>query len=249
VSLRTDIHSAFDELAPSTFGLPERVVQTVVAERSDRGRRERLMFRMRAPLSLVAVLMLIAMVVGVLIGGRLVQDWNAFHAPAPAGGGQQSDLAQLEARPFQLPQLKAGDICADGPSDSSGRYGTGPVHGIPTGAHTETSWGTYWDLRLATDPNLTGLVLVRARDLGTNQPFVFTGQYAAGPVVGTDTLSGKSVAQHSYLVLDVAHPPAKPNSDHQLIWDFRAGVPSGFSGCFGWQFDGTGFTENFRFFL
>src|SRR4029077_11157240 len=43
VSLRTQIHSAFDEVAPTTFGLPERVVQTVLAEGPSRRRRERLM--------------------------------------------------------------------------------------------------------------------------------------------------------------------------------------------------------------
>jgi len=86
VSLRTQIHSAFDEVAPPTHGLPERVVQTVLKENAGRRRRERLMLRLRVPLSLVAVFVLVALVVGVLIGGRLMQDWNSFHNSAPAGG-------------------------------------------------------------------------------------------------------------------------------------------------------------------
>ncbi|HEY8801836.1 MAG TPA: hypothetical protein VIN00_02065, partial [Candidatus Dormibacteraeota bacterium] len=77
MSLRRDMHSAFDEIAPSTAGISERVVQTVLVENSSRQKRERMMFRLRGPMSLVAVFVLIAMVVGVLIAGRMIQDWNA----------------------------------------------------------------------------------------------------------------------------------------------------------------------------
>ena len=90
MSLRRDMHSAFDEIAPSMAGLPERVVQTVLVESSGRQRRERLMFRLRGPMSLVAVFVVIAMVVGVLIAGRVIQDWNAHHNAAPAGGINQA---------------------------------------------------------------------------------------------------------------------------------------------------------------
>jgi hypothetical protein len=249
VSLRRDMHSAFDEIAPSTAGLPERVVQTVLVESSGRQRRERLMFRLRGPMALVAVFVVIAMVVGVLIAGRVIQDWNAHHDAAPAGGINQTDLAALEARPLNRSVLLPSDPCPDGPTDSSGDYGTGPVRGIPGGRQTNSSWGTYWDLQLATNSTLTGLVLVRAWDLRANQPFVFVGQYAAGSGVGADSLSGQTVVQRPYLVLDMAHAPGKPNADGQIIWNFTVGVPRGNSGCFGWQFDGPGFTEKFTFAL
>ena len=207
------------------------------------------MFRLRGPMSLVAVFVVIAMVVGVLIAGRVIQDWNAHHNAVPAGGINQAALAALVARPVNLSALQASDPCPDGPTDSSGNYGTGPVHGIPGGPQTISPWGMYWDLRLGTDSSLSGLVLVRAWDLRTNQPFVFVGQNATGPGVGTDSISGKTVDQHPYLVVDMAHAPGKPNADGQIVWDFTAGVPRGNSGCFGWQFDGPGFTEKFAFSL
>lgn len=249
MSLRRDMHSAFDQIAPSTAGLSERVVQTVLVQKSSRHREERLMFRLRGPVALVAVFVVIAMVVGVLIAGRVIQDWNARHSVVPAGGINQTALAALVERPANLPALQASDPCPDGPTDSSGNYGTGPVHGIPGGRQTNSPWGMYWDLRLGTDSSLTGLVLVRAWDLRTNQPFVFVGQYANGPDVGTDSISGKTVVQRPYLVVDVAHAPGKPNPDGQVVWHFTTGVPRGNSGCFGWQFDGPGFTENFAFSL
>ena len=249
MSLRRDMHSAFDEIAPSTAGISERVVQTVLVENSSRQKRERMMFRLRGPMSLVAVFVVIAMVVGVLIAGRMIQDWNAHHSAAPAGGINQATLAALEARPVTLAALQPSEPCPDGPTDSSGNYGTGPVHGIPGGGQTNSAWGTYWDLRLGMDSTLTGLVLVRAWDLRTNRPFVFVGQYSAGPGVGTDSLSGKTVDQHPYLLVDMAHAPGKPDADRQIIWNFTAGAPRGNSGCFGWQFDGPGFTEKFAFSL
>ena len=84
MSLRTDIHTAFDEVAPSTFGMPDRVVSTVVTELPEQRRKEQWFGRLRTPLSMVAVLVLLSIAVGVLVGGRVVRDWNAFMRPAPA---------------------------------------------------------------------------------------------------------------------------------------------------------------------
>jgi len=52
VSLRNDIHSAFDDIAPSTLGLPERVLHSARADHRSRTAR---FVRLRAPMSLVAV--------------------------------------------------------------------------------------------------------------------------------------------------------------------------------------------------
>ncbi|MHB8587296.1 MAG: hypothetical protein ACYDA0_00425 [Candidatus Dormibacteraceae bacterium] len=65
------------------------------------------MYRLCAPMSLVAALVLIAMVAAGLVGGRLVQDWNASHTQAPAGGTPQSVLGKLEARPLRSPVLRS----------------------------------------------------------------------------------------------------------------------------------------------
>ncbi len=246
MSLRNDIHHAYDEVAPLMPGLPARVVQTALLESASRRRVARLTFRLRAPLSLVAVFALIALVVGVFVGGRLVQDWNAFHNGTPAGDAFRSALAQLEARPVNLPALKPGDQCPDGP-EANGMYGSGPVLGTPgwpqpataseLAGRVSTSWGTYWYQTYATGTALAGPVLARAQDLRTNQPATFIGNYAAGPVIGTDRVDAKSVQQHLEVVLDTRHPPSISGSANQFEWPVIAGLRNTTSDCIGWQFD------------
>jgi hypothetical protein len=242
VSLRTQIHSAFDEIAPPTFGLPERVVQTVLTESHSSRRRERMILRLRVPLSLVAVFVLIALVVGVLIGGRLIQDWNSFHNGAPAGGGK-SELAQLEDRPLNLPTPASHLDCKPGPFNSAGSYGSGPVYGDGGGTST-SNWGVYFHNEAHAETRIAGPILVRARDLFTKQPVIFVGQYAAGPVVGSDMVDGQSYEQHLELLLD-ASSSSKQNKTHKFDWPFIAGVPNAWSGSTGWQIDGVGFSEVF----
>jgi hypothetical protein len=247
VSLRREFHSAFDQIAPPLGGMPERVVQTVLAEHKARRRKERMLFRLRTPLSLVAVFVLIAVIAAVLVGGRLVQDWNAFHKPVPAGQPHAS-LATLEARPLQLPQVAAAAACPNGPQSSTGVYGNGPFYGDSTIAQgpSRSQWGLYWYLEAETDRNVSGLMLVRAIDVKTKQQYVFAGQYAAGPVVGTDALGTQSIQQHSELVLDTSHRPTTTYKG-RTTWPFQLGVPKGNSGCYGWQIDGDNFTETFVF--
>jgi len=243
VSLRTQIHSAFDEVAPPAGGLPERVVQTVLTENSSRRRRERLMLRLRVPLSLVAVFVLVALVVGVLIGGRLLKDWNAFQNSAPAGGSSQSPVAQLEAVPLRIPVFASHGDCRSGPFNSVGSLGSGPVFG-DGGGQSATSWGVYFHNIAYADTAVSGPTLVRARDLFTGQPVVFVGQYAAGPVVGSDTVDGQTYDQHTELLL-YASTSDKQAVNHKLVWQFIAGVPTSWSGSTGWQIDGLGFSEVF----
>ncbi|MEO8744546.1 MAG: hypothetical protein ABI334_03180 [Candidatus Dormiibacterota bacterium] len=250
MSLRTEIHSAFDEVAPSTFGLPERVVQTVLTESPRRHRRERLMSRLRAPLSLVAVLVLIAVVVGVLIGGKLTLDWNASHMPAPAGGVYLSPLAQLEARPLHVSIPKSLADCRSGPFNKAGDFGSGPVYGAG-GPQSRTSWGIYYHNLLYTDVNVNGPVLVRAVDLFTGMPVIFVGQYATGPPARTDTIDGAPVHQYTELLIDTSRstPDLLPwwsnTHDHKYEWGIAAGVPQNWSNSTGWQMDAPGFSEVF----
>jgi hypothetical protein len=243
MSLRRQIHSAFDEVAPPTFGVPERVVQTVFAEGPSRRRRERMMLRLRVPLSLVAVFVAIALVVGVLIGGRLMQDWNSFRNSAPAGGGGQTQLAQLESRPLVLPTPGSYLDCKSGPFNSAGAFGKGPLYGFG-GATSTTSWGTYFHNLAYAETNINGPILVRVNDLFTHEPVVFVGQYAAGPVVGHDTVDGVAVEQHTELVFDTSQASKSPTT-HKFAWPFIAGVPNSWSSSTGWQIDGVGFSEVF----
>jgi hypothetical protein len=245
VSLRSQIHWAFDEVAPSTFGLPERVVQTVVTENQSRRRRERLMLRLRVPVSLVAAFVLIALVVGALIGGRLMHDWNFFRSSAPAGGGDQSVLAQLEARPLNLPTPATRSDCVPGPYSSTGSFGKGPVY-ADGGGTSSSNWGIYYHNLAYADTNVTGPVLVRAMDLFTHERVVFVGQYAAGPTVGQDTVDGALVDQRAELVFDTSDASRDGNlSLYKFAWPFTAGVPTKWSGSTGWQIDGVGFSEVF----
>jgi len=245
VSLRSQIHSAFDEVAPSTFGLPERVVQTAVTEIQGHRRRERLMLRLRVPLSLVAAFVLIALVVGVLIGGKLLHDWNLFRSSAPAGGGDQSVLAQLEARPLNFPTPATHGDCMPGPYNSAGSFGKGPLY-ADGGSTSSTSWGLYYHNLAYAETHISGPVLIRAMDLFTRERVVFVGRYAAGPVVGQDTVDGVAVEQRTELVFDTSQASNDSYlSQYKFAWPFTAGVPKSWSGSTAWQIDGVGFSEVF----
>lgn len=202
---------------------------------------------MRGSLALVAVFLLIVMVAAVLIGGRVIRDWDALHRPVPAQ--PQSQLAQLEARPLRLPTLHSILDCSIGSMNSDGSYGSGPIFGEGGGAsEMDTSKGFYFHNSLYADKAIDGPILVRVRDLFTDQTIVFVGDFAAGPVAGTDTLDGKLVQQHTELVLytdDRAHAPHLIDSTHPYAWLFIAGAPKGWSTSTGWQIDGPGFSEVF----
>jgi hypothetical protein len=199
------------------------------------------MLRLRAPLALVAVLLLIAMVAAVFVGGRLLQDWNALHNSTPAGATYQSQLEQLQAVALRIPVKPAH--CSSGPYNSAGAFGTGPVYGFG-GSTSNSNWGIYYHNLAYAETNVSGPILTRARDLITGQPVIFVGQYASGTVVGSDTVDGAVVEQHTELVFDASHA-SKTYGQHKLAWQFIAGVPNGWSGSTGWQIDGIGFSEMF----
>jgi len=245
VSLRTDIHLAFDEVTPSRYGMYERIVRSALPEHS----RPRVRFawpgRLRGVMAMVAVLLLLVLAVGVLAGGRLYRDWNNFSA-------RSTQLADLEARALKLPVLKPGQDCPGGPPGPKQGFGAGPVYGLP-GPAVHTSWGTYAYPWLLTDRALTGVVLGRGTDLVTGDGVVFVGSQATGPVVGRDRIDGLAVEQHRQLLLDTTHkqegvnPPEKyfEGSDMFVAWQVEIGLPAGAGWCVGFQFDGPGFSEVF----
>lgn len=94
-----------------------------------------------------------------------------------------------------------------------------------------------------TQTKVAGPILIRAVDLFTRTPVVFVGQYAAGPVVGTDTVDDNVVVQHTELLLDPSSA-IKNAGTHKFDWPFIAGIPTGSSST-GWQIDGVGFSEVF----
>jgi hypothetical protein len=204
------------------------------------------MLRLRAPLSLVAVFLLIAVVVAAFVGERLVQDWNSFHNAAPAGT-RQSQILQLESRPLRIPAVRSPADCVSGPFKAgSSSFGSGPVYG-DGGTGTDTSWGIYSRGRFYADTQIDGLVLVRGLDLFTRQAEVFVGQNSMGPVVGTDTIDGKLVQQHTELLLDPRSPSRNLERQfaldpHKYTWVFTAGSLRS-TVSIGFQIDGPGFSE------
>lgn len=241
MSLRRDIHQAFDGIAPSTFGMPERMVQAVLNENAHRRRKGRFMLRLRAPMSLVAVFMVVALIAAALIGGRLLRDWNSFIHGAPAG---RSVIAALEARPVTLPVLSADATC---PSTSTPvgvpfQFGSGPVY-ANGGEQFTSDWGYYYDVLWYTPNAMTGPVLVRGRDIRSDRIVVFVDRFSAGPIVGTDVVSLRPSKQHSEVVLDAANP----QGIYGLFGEFhvRQGIAKGFTGCVGFQVDGATFSEQF----
>jgi hypothetical protein len=156
-----------------------------------------------------------------------MQDWNSFHNPAPARGGQ-TELVQLESRSLVLPTPASHVDCRSGPFSSAGSYGKGPVFGDGGGMST-TSWGVYFHNLAYADTTIDGPILIRANDPFTHQPVVFVGQYAAGPVVGHDTVDGVAVEQRTELVFDASQASKSP-SKKKFAWPFVAGVPNNWSG-------------------
>jgi hypothetical protein len=245
-ALRRDIHSAFESIEPLTAGMPDRVINTVLAEYAGQRRKERIMFRMRAPLSFVAVFLLIAVAVAVFVGGRLIHDWNTFHNATPAGHNNQTQsqfdaqVALLEQRPLRLPTVKAGTACPDtGNNNLLGhQYGSGPVYADGSSAQA-SAWGNFFNIPWITDPHLGGPVLIRGTDL-QGRSVVFTGSGAYGPVVASDPAQA-SPALHSELVFDAGHPTQRENG--YGIFAVHQGLPKDAGPCAGFQIDGPAFTE------
>jgi hypothetical protein len=244
VSLRRDIHSALESVEPSTAGMPDRVLHAVQADVPARMRRNRYMSRVVAPLPLVAIFVVIALIVAIFVGGRLVHDWQLSQHGTPAGNSQptqfQREVAALEQRALVLPTVKAGADCPDtGNTNSAGyTYGSGPVYADGSSA-VPSAWGNFFDIPWFTDPNLTGPVLVRGTDL-QGHSVVFTGAGAYGPVIANDPAQ-KSPALHSEFVFDAGHPHLRENGYGYFL--VRQGLPKDAGVCAGFQIDGPSFTE------
>lgn len=182
-------------------------------------------------IAVLAAALIAILTAGILVGTRLYNDARS-HSSVPA-----TSVSDLLARPLKLPHLLAGQKCPDGPY-SAGGYGNGPVYGIG-GTESDSSWGNYWFVSLKADAGIGGPVIFRGQDLILGYPLTFLGQYGVGPVVGTDTVDGQTLPQYETLELDTGHAPAG------RAWNFYQGFRHGWSGCVGFQVDGSTFTEIF----
>ncbi len=271
MSLRADIRSAYEEITPPAPALQAQIRALVASEKkadlhSSRARR-RWMTGVRGTFALVAALLVVLIVATVLVGGRVWHDWNLFtNRPAPAGQIDPAQLALLEARPLRLPATQVGDQCPVGPGPSASTVasfpepihgwlgsttsfpvsGGGPGYAIGGTAMGDSPWGSYGDVVWAFEPQVTGLVLIRGRDtVNQTLPVVYIGPYAAGAVIGTDTVGGKRVVQHAELAIDAGHHPATSGNSGWGIYDVQAGVGNKLSTCRAFQVDGEGFSEVF----
>ena len=76
-------------------------------------------------------------------------------------------------------------------------------------------------------------------------PLVYVGPYAAGAILGTDTINGNQMLQRAELVLDAGHHPAASGTSKWGVYDVVAGIPDVMSGCHAFQVDGDGFSDVF----
>jgi hypothetical protein len=252
MSLRAEIHSAYDEITPPAPALHAQIRALVASESKaalpSRRLRRHSMTGLRGALALVAALLVILIVATVLVGGQVLHDWNVFtNRPAPAGGGGQTELVQLESRQLGLPTPASHADCRSGPFSGAGSFGKGPIF-VDGGGTSTTSWGVYFHSLVYADADINGPILVRASDLFTRQSVVFVGQYAAGPVVGHDTVDGIAAEQRTELAFDTSQALKRPithSTQKKFSWPFVAGVPNSWSGSTAWQIDGVGFSEVF----
>ena len=244
MTLRTEMREALDGIVPSAppRGLSDRVLRTAMRQSGQPRNTAGLTNQLRAPLSLVAAFVLISIVAGVLVGGRLLRDWSEVHnAPAAA-----RTVAQLEAVPVHLPVVQPGGVCPEHPGVNSlgFDYGSGPVYVngrfIPELTFVDQSGagaGLYHLTYYAT-PDLQGAVLVRGRDLVNDRPIQFIAPTGSGFPGDTPPWPVKDE-----LVLDASHPASRSASTGYGIWHVGQQIAQGWSGCWGLQIDGSNFSE------
>jgi hypothetical protein len=169
-------------------------------------------------------------------------------AQATLTAAEHAQLTQLEARPLKLPPMAKGGTCPDGPhstispyqttADTTYVWGLGPVY-VAGGPLRTGSRDAYFDVTYYTDPTVRGVVLIRGRELGGSLKVVFVGDYAAGPVLGSDTVGdGTNAVLNAEAALPAAHPPLNTSAGSGWgIWSIRQGIDKTFNNCAGLQFD------------
>ncbi|HKW07108.1 MAG TPA: hypothetical protein VJS19_06005 [Candidatus Dormibacteraeota bacterium] len=252
MSLRTQIHDAIDDVSPAAPMLERRVTRFVVdgarAHRRPQWKQRR---RLVAPLGLIAVALLLAVLAGIFIAGRL-----SFKSDSPQPAVGQAELQDLESRPLHYPTVAAGAPCPKSPEvlRSLGMaFGDGPVFMANAEWLQSTDWGGWYSLTFAYEWRQDGLVLIRAHDLQSNAeigfatyPLAPTGVVAVGARVQTVTAVGHTVQLRSETAFrDPPHTtPMDKKGDLPPLLVLQ-GLQKGSSGCIGFQIDGPDFTENF----
>jgi len=265
MSLRSDIHAAIDEVAPPAPLLARQVEAFVLADENERSRfsrRGRIHWTrpLRGAVAVLAAALVVAVMAGLVMGGRLWREWTVAPANHPHTINV-GDLERLRAKPLALSTLQPGADCPAGPTHAVANFhalglspvlfGDGPIYSAGNGERYVTQWGTYIETDYWVDPSFAGLVLIRARDLRTGQPVVFSNSTFSGEanvsdqLVGNDFLLDQTVQQHPEFVVDTRGLRPPQAVAYWRSWGTLQGYPAGGSGCIGFQVDGAGFSEVF----
>jgi len=260
MSLRAEIRAAIDDVTPPAPALQQKVVAYVMAGERDRvvrlhRPRNRWTRSFRGPMTLVAAALLVVLIGGLVLGGRLLRDMNA-----PPQGINQAQLKSLESRPVHLPTVQPGAECPTSPlTDLSAHgpqaflLGEGPVYSTRLAYRNETTnWGTWYVLSLTVDTTTaSGPILIRGEDLQTHAQVLFARAplspgygFPAGTVVRTDVLGGVTTQLYPEAVLDLTRPYEGTKKGDWPVYKSTMGYPKAATGCIGLQVDGAGFTEH-----
>ena len=259
MSLRTEIRAAIDDVTPPAPRLQQEVEAFVLADNRDRVVRPRRSSTWRArsfrgPMSLVAAALLVVLIGGLVVGGRLLRDMSA-----PPQTINRAELKILESRSVQLPTVQPGAECPTSPlTDVSAHgpqallLGEGPVYSTRLGYRSaSTNWGTWYALALTVDTTrASGPILIRGEDLQTHAQVLFARGplgpgygIPAGSVVRTDVLAGETAQLYPEAVLDLTRPYEGTRKGDWPIYKSPMGYPKAATGCIGLQVDGSNFTE------
>ena len=254
MSLRTQIRDAVDEVSPPALDL-ERVVRTYVL--ADNGRRRDLRrrsrpawgYRFRGVATLVAAMLVVAVIAGLIVGGRIWRDMNATPSSI-----NQAELKSLERKPLHFPTVAPGGQCPASTEHVNQQIGMvigeGPVFVVDGGSLDTNDWGKFGHLSLFYRSERAGLVLLRAKDVQSNVEVAFaqyplapSGITAVGPVLGQVHAMDRDLRLRAEAVFsDSWSTPKQTRSPQYLV---LVAMPKGSSECIGFQLDGPGFSENF----
>jgi hypothetical protein len=267
MSLRAEIRDAIDDVIPPAPTLERTVTAYVYADHRDRkvlriGRRRALDIRSyKGAAALAAAFLVIALIGGLILGGRLLRDLHSTPVPAI----NQGELKKLEARPLlPLPAMPPDGVCPAGPvaENFMGGFATGDgpmrlILGYPVTTF-RTSWGTWTQTYFLVSPTTKGLFLVRARDLKSGDTVYFAGNLSGiadaqfgrailgGKTAGQDQVNGQRTDLRPELVINASAPsdfvktPSKPP-----LWGAYVGFSGAASGCISFQVDYDGSPETF----
>jgi hypothetical protein len=206
------------------------------------------------PLQFAAAAALIAVLAGLLVGGRLLANSGNV---SPASASDQAAIATLEERPINQTTMPTdGYTCPTSsataiyPYGSSGTAvaagGTGPVYVLPD-PHNRA-----WDF--FTGPSVKGPVLIRpawalsvipaqGRQFAGRTDIGFDGRYAYGPILTTIRRAGEPVTVHTQGLLPSTRPRSNPAASAGWgIYPVSMGSAAS-SGCGALQIDTLAGTE------